>query len=123
MKKRTCPYGSTLRAKVIEIHQGVHLVQDQNHEGHVLAAGAQDPQAKEGDHGTLTFTQGGPTGGFWKFERDKERRCAYCGEPAQGNYSIHRDGFGIGPEVPLCNRCGGKRTPSCQDIWDRIEKP
>jgi hypothetical protein len=23
-----------------------------------------------------------------------EKTCAYCGGPAEGNYSIHRDGFG-----------------------------
>ena len=30
--------------------------------------------------------------------------CAYCGGPA-GADVIHRDGEGIGPEVPLCAEC------------------
>jgi hypothetical protein len=62
-----------MRGKVIEINGGVFLIEDQNNEGHVLAFGACDPDSKEGDEGTLTFTKGGPTGGYWKFERDKKR--------------------------------------------------
>lgn len=27
----------------------------------------------------------------------KAKTCAYCGGPAEGNYSVHRDGFGDGP--------------------------
>lgn len=78
-KTRTWAYGSTLRGKVIEVNIGrndafpVHLVQDQKGEGHVLVGNAADATAKEGDHGTLTFTKGGPTGGYWKFEKDKKR--------------------------------------------------
>lgn len=43
--------------------------------------------------------------------------CSYCEEPAQGNYSIHRDGMGEGPEVPLCDECGGHPTPTEHEIW------
>jgi hypothetical protein len=46
--------------------------------------------------------------------------CAYCGKPSEGNYAVHRDGFGVGPEVPLCDECGNDDTLSCPDIWDRI---
>lgn len=46
--------------------------------------------------------------------------CAYCGGSTQGNYSIHRDGFGLGPEVPLCDEHGSKPTPTCEEIWARI---
>lgn len=49
--------------------------------------------------------------------------CAFCGEPDQGNFSIHRDGFGVGPEVPLCDGCGQDMEPSCAEIWDRIAHP
>jgi len=28
-------------------------------------------------------------------------RCAFCGGPHEGEYAIHRDGLGKGPEVPL----------------------
>lgn len=46
--------------------------------------------------------------------------CAYCGDLAQGNYSIHRDGFDNGPEVPLCDQCGDHTGPSLLAIWSRI---
>lgn len=48
--------------------------------------------------------------------------CAYCGAIVAGEpeYTIHRDGFGDGPEVPLCQRCGANEEPSCSDIWRRI---
>jgi hypothetical protein len=38
----------------------------------------------------------------------------------QGNHSIHRDGFSVGPEVDLCDACGGRPEPTCEEIWDRI---
>lgn len=46
--------------------------------------------------------------------------CAYCGELAEGAYSIHRDGFGEGPQVDLCNRHGGGMVPTLVSIWRRI---
>ncbi len=47
--------------------------------------------------------------------------CAYCQKPAQGNYSVHRDAFGEGPEVDLCDECGGNpEQPTLQEIWTRI---
>jgi hypothetical protein len=49
--------------------------------------------------------------------------CAFCGEAAQGNYSIHRDGFCVGPEVDLCDGCGGAPTPTEREIWDAIAQP
>ena len=51
-----------------------------------------------------------------------KRRCTYCGEPAEGNYSIHRDGFGEGPEVPLCDAHGAHELPTCAEIWARISE-
>lgn len=47
-------------------------------------------------------------------------KCAYCGNITEGNFSIHRDGLGEGPEVPLCNRCGGRKEPTEAQIWARI---
>lgn len=29
--------------------------------------------------------------------------CAFCQKSVQGKYSIHRDAFGAGPEVDLCD--------------------
>ena len=48
------------------------------------------------------------------------KRCAYCGKAALGNYSIHRDGFGMGPEVDLCDHCGGNPEPQEAQIWAKI---
>ena len=48
------------------------------------------------------------------------RVCAYCLGPAQGNYAIHRDGEGDGPEVDLCDAHGGFPTPTLGEIWARI---
>lgn len=49
--------------------------------------------------------------------------CAFCGKPAEGNCAIHRDGFGVGPEVDLCDACGSYETPTCDEIWERIALP
>jgi len=46
--------------------------------------------------------------------------CAYCGKPSEGYFSIERDGFGEGPEVPLCVEHGAYETPTCEEIWERI---
>ncbi len=48
--------------------------------------------------------------------------CAYCGKSTEGNHTIHRDGFGEGPEVPLCDACGGGLRPTCEEIWARISE-
>lgn len=49
--------------------------------------------------------------------------CAFCGSPAEGEFAIHRDGFGVGPEVDLCNACGGEPEPTCEEIWNAIAEP
>lgn len=48
--------------------------------------------------------------------------CAACGKPLPWGikFTIHRDGFGEGPEVPLCRACGEHETPTCEELWDRI---
>lgn len=62
-------------------------------------------------------------GKFDSFEpADVGKPCAYCGKPCEGHFSIHRDGFGIGPEVPLCDAHGGGELPSCEQIWAKIAK-
>lgn len=48
------------------------------------------------------------------------KMCAFCGVAAEGNFSIDRDGFGVGPTVDLCDACGGSEEPTCGDIWARI---
>lgn len=57
-----------------------------------------------------------------KLPSKRSPKCAYCGKPAQGNYSIHRDGFLKGPEVPLCDACGSKPDPSLTEIWLKISR-
>ncbi len=47
-------------------------------------------------------------------------RCSYCGERAEGNYSVHRDAFCEGPEVALCDVCGSGESPTLREIWARI---
>lgn len=49
----------------------------------------------------------------------KESACFHCGSRAQGRFAMHRDGFGLGPQLPLCDRCGGNETPTCEEIWAR----
>ena len=48
--------------------------------------------------------------------------CAACGCEAEGNYSVHRDGFCVGPEVPLCDACGDSERPTLTEIWDAIAR-
>lgn len=83
MITRTWPYGTQRRGKVqiakwrpkgIPDHvSSGQLIIDDRGEGHVCVGDAGDPEAMDGDAGVLTFTKGGPTGGYWKFERDKTR--------------------------------------------------
>lgn len=42
--------------------------------------------------------------------------CGYCGRRSEGNYAIHRDGFCKGPEVALCDACGGDAAPSLEEV-------
>lgn len=50
--------------------------------------------------------------------------CAFCGShiPGTPRFSIHRDGLGIGPEVPLCSGCGAHPEPTAEEIWERISQ-
>lgn len=49
----------------------------------------------------------------------KTEPCCYCCRPTQGEYSIHRDGFGEGPEIDLCNACAENDNITCEMIWER----
>lgn len=79
----TYPYGTTRRATVLKTSwrpAGLNprapsgqLLMDEVGEGHICVGDTcADPTAKVGDKGTLTFTQGGPTGGYWKFVKDPQ---------------------------------------------------
>lgn len=82
MNTRTWPYGTTRRGVVQKTNwrppglpasagSGQLIVDDLN-EGHICVGECGDATAKEGDSGTLTFTKGGPTGGYWKFVKDAQ---------------------------------------------------
>lgn len=80
MNTRTWPYGTTRRGTVrlarvqhpTEPAAGeAQLILDDQREMHVcVGRDCADFTAKDGDEGTLTFTKGGPTGGYWKFTKD-----------------------------------------------------
>ncbi len=78
MLVRTWPYGTTKRAKVLSVEQSVVrgrvvqivVLQDDDGQGHVLLQRAQ-ARVQAGDDGTLTFTRGGPMGGYFEFTRDQ----------------------------------------------------
>ena len=71
---KTHAYGTTRKGVVehlINARDGwIQIVLDDVGEAHFLMAGCGDRSAKSGDKGTLTFTKGGPTGGYWKFNKD-----------------------------------------------------
>jgi hypothetical protein len=46
------------------------LIVDDVGEAHICVGGAGDATAERGDSGVLSFTKGGPTGGYWKFTKD-----------------------------------------------------
>lgn len=49
--------------------------------------------------------------------------CAFCGDESQQNYSVHRDGFDVGPEIWLCNNCGKDPAINLDEIWAKIANP
>lgn len=53
-----------------------------------------------------------------------QKTCAYCERVIDGevHLAIHRAGFGEGPEVDLCDGCGGNPTPTCEEIWAKISQ-
>jgi hypothetical protein len=68
----THPYGTTRKATVLksDLQPSAMLLVDELGEGHILMYGCGDMKAEAGDTGTLTFTKGGPAGGYWKFRKD-----------------------------------------------------
>lgn len=70
---KTHPYGTTRRATVIDVvgnsRMPAHVVRDEHDDVHVLTCGAEDTSAIIGNTGTLTFTNGGSLGGYWKFKK------------------------------------------------------
>lgn len=54
--------------------------------------------------------------------RSGDLTCAACGCPAEGNYSIERDGLGTGNEVDLCDPCGDSPRPTLEELWAAIAR-
>ena len=67
--QRTWPYGTTRTGTVLSDEPALQVVLDDQGEAHILVGNARDPNAAVDDRGVLTFTLGGATGGFWKFEK------------------------------------------------------
>lgn len=68
-RMRTWPYGTQKRVKVIHIETSVLVVSDEKDEGFILAGEITDGVCV-GDTGSITFTEGGPLGGFLKFAKE-----------------------------------------------------
>lgn len=79
MQTRTWPYGTRKPVEVIQVFRDlkktVLMCQDTapapgvKPEGYVcMYAGCVYPGVGIGDRGTLVFTEGGPTGGYWAYE-------------------------------------------------------
>lgn len=76
---KTWPYGTQRKGTVCLTNwrptgldpraPSAQLIRDESNEMHLCIGAAGDPSAQVGDVGTLTFTQGGPTGGYWKFSK------------------------------------------------------
>lgn len=59
-----------------------------------------------------------------KMQETWEDYCAYCRRGiAEVEHTIHRDGVGEGPEVPLCEFCAKNNYPTLDMIWARISDP
>lgn len=80
MTTKTWPFGTTRKAVVVTARwrpEGLdhrastgQLLKDELGEMHVcVGTECADFTAKDGDEGVLTFTKGGPTGGYWKFKK------------------------------------------------------
>jgi hypothetical protein len=50
--------------------------------------------------------------------QENHPQCFYCGAfiPGEPPGRTHRDGFELGPQVPLCSECSGE-LPSLEAIW------
>lgn len=70
-RTRTWPYGMQKRVIVIEQQGPSILIVADGTEGFVLIDSI-PAGILPGDVGSITFTEGGPLGGYWKFEKDVE---------------------------------------------------
>ncbi len=65
-RTRTWPYGTQKTVTVVHSEKNALVCrEDATSEGFVLLG---QGDVREGMPGTITFLEGGPTGGYWKFE-------------------------------------------------------
>ena len=71
MKTRTWPYGTKIKVKVLHVEGPVMICVDPvANEGYIIVDGYDDEdQAKRHDMGEIEFTEGGPTGGHWRYRK------------------------------------------------------
>jgi hypothetical protein len=75
LRFKTWPYGTTKRVEVLSVEKAgrdkvVGCIDETDHgQGFILVLRA--VSVAIGDHGTITFRQGGPIGGYWDFRRDR----------------------------------------------------
>ena len=73
METKTWPYGTIKQARVLGVKnftdgtQVAVLEEVGTREAFILHQ--MPEQIADGDSGIITFTQGGPTGGYWKFAK------------------------------------------------------
>lgn len=80
MQTRTWPYGTVKHVTVLKFSRChafgkpctvTAVIEDKQckcGEGFMLVDGPDEPERAPGTRGTITFTEGGPTGGYWKFQ-------------------------------------------------------
>jgi hypothetical protein len=78
MQTKTWPYGTVKQVKVVERRSAkfkgqavevVLCVEPASNEGFVLMD--RGVLAQVGEEGFITFTNGGPTGGYWKYSKER----------------------------------------------------
>jgi hypothetical protein len=71
---RTWPYGTVKRGVVVCVEAAgrtrivAFAADGEPREGFILAGQAGLSKARKGQRGTITFSRGGPTGGYWHWE-------------------------------------------------------
>lgn len=68
METKVIPFGTERAAFVVRATKDTIIVHASDGQGYVLLAHGLDPLPPVGETGTITFTQGGPMGGYWKYE-------------------------------------------------------
>jgi len=67
---RTWPYGTVKHVRVEDSHPYfIACVEDGANDDEAYLLVGRYPDVKTGDHGYITFTEGGPTGGYWQFTK------------------------------------------------------